>query len=99
MTLTVDAIIFGLACLNGPKSTLSFGGDGAQMEITPRARAALNCLINDGFAEPMPPTDQINGREYYRGLRSLGPEAMAARIDPFGRENAWPTFVKIGGAA
>jgi len=97
--LTIDAMIFGLAYLNGPKSTLSFGGEGAEMEITPRAREALNCLINCGFAETMPKTDQIIGREFYRGLRSLGPEAKAAGIDPFDRKNAWPTFVAKGGDA
>ena len=99
MTLTTDAIIFGFAYLNGPKATLSFGGQGAKMEITPRARAALNCLISNGFAEAAPPSDQIEGREHYRGLQALGPEVKAAQVDPFDRANDWPTFVKKGDAA
>jgi len=94
MGMTIDAVIFGIAYLNGPKATLAFGGEGAEMEITPRARADLNCLINSGFAVASDPTDQIVGREYYRGMRSLGPEAKAAMIDPFDSNHRWPTFVR-----
>ena len=94
MTLTNDAIIFGLAYLSGPKSKLSFGGEGAVMQITPRARAALNCLINGGFVTTADPSDRIVGREHYQGVRPVGPEARAAGIDPFSEEHRWPTFVK-----
>ena len=100
MTPTYDALIFGLAYLNGPRATLSFGGDGAKMAITPRARVALNCLINCGFAEKSDPTDQINGREYFRGLsKDLGLLAKERGLDPFSMDNRWTTFEKIGGAA
>ena len=93
--LTTDAIIFGLAYLNGPKASLSFGGVGSVMQITPRARSALNCLLNNGYAETAEPTDQIKGREHYRGLKSdLGFLAKMEAIDPFSDEFCWPTFVK-----
>ena len=99
MTLTNDAIIFGLAFLNGPKATLSFGGEGAKLEITPRARDALNCLLNGGFAEVAEPLDHIKGREHYRGKGAIGPEARAAGINLFDPENCWPTFLPKGGEA
>lgn len=44
-TLSNDAIIFGLAYLNGARCKLSFGGEGAKMKITDRARYALNELL------------------------------------------------------
>ena len=97
MTVTKDAIIFGLAYLNGPKAKLSFGGEGATMEITPRARDALNCLISNGYAETSKPDDQIKGREHYRCAKNdLGLLAKAEQIDPFSMEYCWTTFAAIG---
>ena len=96
--LTIDAIIFGLGYLNGPNATLSFGGDGAEYRITDRARAALNCLLENGFAEVSDPTDQIAGREYYRGVRcakSLGEIATERRINPFDPTMQWASFERI----
>ena len=98
MALSNDALIFGLAYLNGPRSKLSFGGDGAQMAITDRARAALNELIESGYVEPAKPDDQIKGREHWRGVSKdphLGELAQAAEIDFFDKANGWPTFSKI----
>lgn len=93
--LTTDAIIFGLAYLNGPKASLSFGGEGSAMQITPRARSALNCLLNNGYAEASDQADHIKGREHYRGLKSdLGFLAKMEAIDPFSDDFRWPTFVK-----
>lgn len=92
MGLTVDAVIFGLAYLNGPKATLSFGGAGAKMRITDRAREALDCLIAEGFAVLSEPTDSIVGREHYRGTGQLWAVAKEMKIDPFNPAHTWPTF-------
>ena len=49
MPLSTDALIFGLGFLNGPRARLSFGGEGAQMRITPRgARRAVRCRLREG---------------------------------------------------
>lgn len=96
--LSKDALIFGLGYLRGPKSKLSFGGEGANMEITPRARAALDELIAAGYAEPAKPNDQIVGREYFQGVAKepeLGPLAQAAGLHPFSEERRWASFSKI----
>lgn len=97
MTLSNDAIIFGLGYLRGPKNKLSFGGEGAKMQITPRARDALNELLAAGYAEIVPADDQIQNREHYRGTSAephLGALAKAAGIDVFGGGNDWPTFTR-----
>lgn len=98
MGLSADALVFGLGYLRGPKSKLSFGGEGAQMAITPRARAALNELLVAGYAEPAEPDDQIKGREHYQGTMQdpfMGDLAKASGIDFFGDESRWPSFSKI----
>lgn len=94
MGLTTDAIIFGLGFLNGPKAKLSFGGAGAEYEITPRARAALDCLIDHGYAVAVQNTTGIDGREIYVGTVALGPVAKEAGIYPFSAQVDWPCFVK-----
>jgi hypothetical protein len=97
MTLTMDALIFGLGHLNGPKARLSFGGEGAQMAITPRARAALDALIAAGYARAVPPECQTPGRESYQGNRMdphLGELAQEAGLNPFDMER-WTTFERI----
>lgn len=99
MTLSTDALIFGLGYLNGPKAKLSFGGEGAKMEITPRARAALNELLAAGYAEVTAPDDQIPGREHYRGTNvdpHLGELARAAKLNPFDPDYKWTTFARKG---
>lgn len=99
--LSQDALMFGLAYLRGPKSKLSFGGEGAKMVITDRARAALSELIAAGYAVPAKPDDQIVGREHYQGTDMdphLGSKAHAARFDPFDTDNNWTTFAKREGA-
>lgn len=95
--LSKDAIIFGLAYLHGSGRKLSFGGEGAQLKITERARAALNELISAGYAETANADDQIKGREHYQGVNKsphLGLLAKETGIDPFGDEMRWDTFVK-----
>jgi hypothetical protein len=97
MPLSTDALIFGLGYLNGPRARLSFGGEGAEMRITPRARAALDELIAGGYAEAAKPDCQTPGREFYQGVRTdphLGELAKAAGIDPWNMER-WTTFEKI----
>jgi len=97
MPLTTDAIIFGLGYLNGPRARLSFGGEGALMRITPRARAALDALIAAGYAEPAAPDCQTPGREYYQGVNRdphLGQLAKEAGLDLFTLER-WTSFERI----
>ncbi|MEO1108292.1 MAG: hypothetical protein AAFX90_10250 [Pseudomonadota bacterium] len=59
-------------------NTLRFGGDHAEMEITPWARDALNELIKVGAVKTIEPDDQWPGREHYgstgMGLRPLAVE-------------------------
>ncbi|ETD89937.1 hypothetical protein U713_07385 [Rhodobacter capsulatus YW2] len=98
--LTDDAIIFAMAYLSGPNAQLSFGGDGAEMEITPRARAALDCLLENGAAEKATPTDQWHGREHYRGVVQIWPIAKERGLNPFDCDLCgWATFVKKGSDA
>ncbi|MCE6958834.1 hypothetical protein LAZ40_07200 [Cereibacter sphaeroides] len=98
MSLSNDALVFALGYLNGPRAKLSFGGEGAQMAITPRARAALDELLAKGYVEIAAPSDQIPGREHYQGVARdphIGQLAREAGIDPFGKETRWTTFEKI----
>lgn len=46
-------------------NTLQFGGDGAEMEITPEARTALDELLAVGAVKPIPADDSWPGREHY----------------------------------
>ena len=95
---TDDALIFGLAYLNGAKAKLSFGGDGAAMAITPRAEAALQSLLDTGYAEPAEPSDSIPNRRHYQGRAvqpHLGGLAQERGMNPFDLDNKWTTFAKI----
>jgi hypothetical protein len=72
------------------------------MEITPRARAALNELLSAGYAAPCRADDQIPGREHYAGVatdphhHSLGELAKAFGINLFGGDDDWVAFRKKG---
>ena len=97
-SLSTDALIFGLGYLRGPNSKLSFGGDGATMMITQRARAALNELLATGYAEVTVADDQIVEREHYRGTMlepHLGLLAKESGLVPFDLVHKWTTFEKI----
>lgn len=94
MTLSNDAIIFGMAFLNGPKSKISFGGDGAEYSITPRAQAALDELVAAGYAAKCEPSDQIPNRHHFVGVGHLWAIAKERNIDPFSVSNTWVTFSK-----
>ncbi len=48
-----------------PGNTLRFGGDHAEMAITPEAREALEELLAAGAAQLIPADDQWPGREHY----------------------------------
>jgi hypothetical protein len=97
MRLSDDACVIGFGHFSSPKSTLSFGGDHAKMEITPRARAALNELIEHGFVAACAPLDSYPNREHYRGVKTVH-LLMKDRphLNPFGPDAAenmrWPTF-------
>ena len=90
----IDAVIFGMAYLRGPKSKLSFGGDGSEYEITPRAEAAIQWLVASGFAKECKPDCQTPNRRSYAGAGDIGVLAKAYDIDLFSRDHDWPTFVK-----
>lgn len=95
--LSDDALVFGFSYLNGPKRTLSFGGENAAMEITPRARAALNELLAAGVVEKAEPWEQWSGREYYRGKMHIGPMMAERNLNPFNDADGrftWTTFTK-----
>jgi hypothetical protein len=93
--LSADAIVFGAAYLPTAYCSLSFGGEEAEYQITPRARAALDELIAAGFAVQIDGNDAIAGREHYRGAdHGLGKIAQASGIDFFGEQARWTTFVK-----
>ena len=97
--LSDDACVIGFAHFPSPKSTLSFGGDHAEMEITPRARAALDELILKGFVAACEPLDGYTNREYYRGVNSVQHIIKdRPHLHPFGPNAAenlgWSTFRK-----
>ena len=90
-----DAIVFGFAYLNGPKCKLSFGGDGAELGITQLARAALNELLQEGFAEIAEANDSIPNREHYQGKGNLGPIVKARGFNPLTEPEHWVAFERI----
>lgn len=97
LDLSDDALVFGFAYLSRPGATLSFGGDHAQKEITPRARAALDELLAAGVVEAAEPWDQWPGREYYRGKEHIGPLMRDRNLNPFDDADErfkWTTFQK-----
>ena len=96
--LSKDAIVFGFGYLLHQKALLSFGGEGAQMRITPRARAALQELLDAGYAVPREPDSSEKGREYYRGTDKqphLGALAQGIGLNPFDMRDGWATFERI----
>lgn len=68
--------------LNG-KSTLRFGGDGAEYQITPEARKALDELIAVGAVVAVEPDCEWPNREHYgAGEVNLHPVLMQ-RVEGF----------------
>lgn len=65
--LSDDAFRMMLCFFPSKGSTLSFGGDHAEMTITDRARSALNELLAAGAVEVSEPLDSWPNREYYKG--------------------------------
>lgn len=97
--LSQDALIFGVGFFPTRKSRLSFGGKGASMRTTDRARSALNELIAHGYAEKAKPDDQIPDREYFKGTEKaseLFRKAQDSGMNPFKVER-WASFEKIPG--
>lgn len=82
--LSDRALIMWFSFFLNPKSTLRFGGDGAKMEITPEARAALDQLIAFGAVKTVKPDDQIPNREHY------GSTGMDLRREYLNREHLNP---------
>lgn len=100
-SLSDDAIVLGMAHFISTNSTLSFGGDDAKMEITPRARSALSELIEAGFVEVCEPLDSWPNREHYRCLKSVLPIPKdRPHLNPFTEEGkvstGWATFSSKG---
>jgi hypothetical protein len=97
LELSDDALVFGFSYLNHARCTLAFGGDHAETEITPRARAALDELLAAGVVEKAQPWDQWPGREYYRGKVAIGPMMKARNLNPLDDADErfkWTTFAK-----
>jgi hypothetical protein len=97
--LSDDACVIGFAHFPSVNSTLSFGGDHAEMEITPRARAALYELISKGFVVACEPLDGYPNRENYRGAATVQHIIKdRPHLHPFGPDAAvncgWKTFTK-----
>lgn len=92
MDLSKDALVFGFAYLHHEGCTLQFGGEGAVKEITPRARKALDELLEAGAVEIGEPDTSIKGREYYKGKVAMGPLCKGV-FDPLSDDIRWPTFV------
>jgi hypothetical protein len=95
--LSDDAFVIGFAHFPTPKSTLSFGGDHGSMDITPRARAALDELIAKGFVAACEPLDGWANREHYQGVKTVQHFIKdRPHLSPFGPEAGkyfgWPTF-------
>lgn len=95
--LSDNALRFWMACFLNPKSTLAFGGDHAQMAITPDARGALDELLAVGAVKPIPPTDQWPGREYFGsgGLDLRSELRSRPHINPFEDTDKMVLFSKI----
>ncbi|MEO0485251.1 MAG: hypothetical protein AAF092_05010 [Pseudomonadota bacterium] len=99
MNLSDDAYVFGMGHFPKAGSTLSFGGDHAEMKITRRAQAALTELIVAGYVAPCEPLDSWPNREHYRGVKSVLPIPKdRPHLNPFGPEadkhTGWTTFTK-----
>lgn len=91
-----DALIMGFGFLSHPKATLRFGGEGAQNEITPRARLALTELLAKGYAVKADPNDQIPGREHYRGTsKGFSDAAQFYGFNPFAAGDRFTAFRPI----
>lgn len=97
--LSDDAMQVWMAFFLNPKSTLRFGGDHAEMEITPEARLALDELITIGAVKPVESDDQWPGREHYgSGNVSLRKELQKRpHLYPFTREESIVVFRKKEG--
>ena len=94
--MTDDALRLWLAFFMRERSTLRFGGDNAGMEITPRARVALDELIGMGAVQTVPADDQWPNREHYgsTGL-DLRPELLARpHLNPFTDTEEFISFRK-----
>lgn len=96
MTISNKAILFWISFFPTAKSTLSFGGEGSENEITPEARDALNELIEHGYAQASEPTCSTPGREYYRGteldLTGLWKERSGGDPFSFAQDNDYKYF-------
>ncbi len=94
--LSDNAVRLWMSHFVNPKSTLSFGGDGARMEITAEARDALNELLACGAAKAIPPLDAWPNREHYGGGDTCLRDVLADRphLNPFKDEVRFVTFRK-----
>ena len=94
--LSDNAIRLWLAFFQSPGSTLCFGGKGAENEITPEAREALDQLIAVDAVAAIDPQDQQPGSEYYgAGSGSLLDEFIRRpHLNPFKDEESFVCFRK-----
>ena len=96
MDLSDNALRLWAGYFLNPKSTLRFGGEGAEMEITPEARAALDELLAVGAVRPVEPDSVWPGREHYGSGEVLLHEELKARprLHPFVDRTEFVSFRK-----
>ncbi len=99
-----DALALWAGFFLNPKSSLTFGGDGAENKMTHRARNALSELLEYEIIEPREPDDQIPNRESYKAAHAMHAAVHAELLARAGDDpmkwmdlNArYPTFEKVG---
>ena len=99
--ISQNAAWLWVSLFRNPKNTLSFGGEGAEMEITSECRAALDELITIGAVTKNDrPDDQWRGREHYKSTEmDLTVAAKETGINPFSKEDDLAMFSRKDGAA
>lgn len=95
MSLSENALRLWTSFFLTPGSTLRFGGDHAEFEITPMARDALDELVVFGAVTEIDPDDQWPGREHYGATElDLRDECRSRGLNPFDDYGPFITFRK-----
>lgn len=96
MKLSDDALIFAITHIHGYGVQFSFGGEGAVMQITPRARVALDELLDIGAVKV--DTSKETSKESYVGIATISRVLHAKNIDPYDTDQEvfnWDTFIPV----
>lgn len=98
--ISMDALILWASYFLMGKSKLQFGGDGAENQITDRARAALNELLKVGAVKRAEPDSVWYNREYYSStdmsLREEFVKRAGTDLFEFIEKNSYEMFEKVG---